>query len=571
MSTMPTQEGLWAQWGIDTRSPEAMLNERVQAQIKAVNEMPSEGNTPGSRATFDGGKMLGAALANWWQKKQGLTPDEQQQVDIREDANTAWKEFAEQPGFKDLDGEQKAHQYQLFMADAAFKNGRGGLGADIYKAAWEQKRARTVSDKNLEMLDHNIKGAMLGNEGKEIGNEGGKLRNTIAGQQIEANDRQANLDEKYSDQERAAKLDQQQAWRDKGVTTIWRTGSNDPNSGITAYLDGQGNAILQDGTVIPGSEFSTARPQSPEAKKAASSRRGAGGMTPSKVDEYRQRFLGMQNDVDSMNRVFTTLSKIDGSANFLGTAGETIGAFRKVVDAAKSLYREAGGKNFHNANLLGDDGAEVGTMQLAPDGTMREKSVASFAKRNPEFMKQLDGLAEQAGIDAAVYRSQVLGMAAARARSLEPNATALSEGDIKRAALEIGGTAGSISALKAVYASRLRDIERNWTSTYNSLPEGVAAEISSPAFWEGAATSFTNANAWIGAEDVPNNSTAGLAAVAQSGNVDMRQPSPVDQMLEQGHISKRPGNNNPVPPATEQKKKQIMTPEEWNAALSGLN
>ena len=590
MSTQPTQEGLWAAWGIDTRSPEEMLSQRVQEQIKAGMAEPLGGDTAGARATKRGGQALGSVFRGWLTKKKGLSPAEQQQVDIRADTDSAWQKFAETDQFKSMDSEEKSHQYQIFMAESAFKNGQGGLGASIYKQAWEQKRARTVSDKNLEMLDHNLTGAGLDNESKRIGidgkviaNEGSRLDNkskrlghVSAEQQIEQNDRALARDSIYGDVNAQSESRQKDAAATNaertGVKTIYGVGEQNPNAGMTAYIRQDGKAILSDGSIMEGTEFTTDRPEAPTAPTATKSRYSSGGLSGSVEDKYRKQLTSNLQEVKSINATLDTLAKTKGDVNFLGGSGAAISSFRKISETIQGLFREAGGKDLFNTKMFGDDGKQIGTMQLAPDGTLREKSVKEFGKRNPEVMEAIANWAKVAGEDRDVYAAQLMGMAIARARSVEPDANALSEGDIKRAIMEVGGTAGSVEGLRRISQTRLAALESSVTGTLQSLPNGAMDNAMSSSFWNNLGAAFKRGRTLTGGPAGTNENPEGLRNAAVEAGEEVGGDA-IQQLQTMGYLKGEPPTKGAgVAPAPKEQPATTgwQSQEELDAFLGGM-
>jgi len=480
MTTQPTKEGLLEAWGLDSRSETSILNDRAQAVTKAALEgYKDDAKTAGQRALNKGSAAAGALLAGWAAKKKGLTPEQTQQMAIKEDAATAWQELSSKPEFGKMDHQQKAAAYATVMANAAYKNGRGDIGSQIGMEAWNAKRGRMKSDiemrklgQDVDMGDLNIRGKQLDNQSKVYGNLVGKVK---------AESAQALMDYELTNKQLT-----NEGLRRDGVVPIWMKGSSDPNGSEMAYVKADGTAVQvgQDGkeTIYAPGEYTTVNPEVNRLYKS-----GQLTMTPTASESLRQQLLAQRRSIQISNNALEALADAqgeEGQVNILGASGKAIGSYNKFIATLAGVTREAGGK-FWSTDSVDDEGKVIGKLNLSPDGKLDQKSTQRILKNNPELREKFEKLASASGTDVSIFTSHALGLQVARARANEPKANQLTESDLARAASETGANANSVEALRGIFRNNYRQAVSDMNSQLGILPDGTAEQIMNVKWFDG--------------------------------------------------------------------------------------
>jgi len=335
----------------------------------------------------------------------------------------AQKRFSEldPTAMENLDSGAKSRIYRRFLAEEAFRSGLPDVGSQLFSQVSEEHEASLKRSADLEKIGVESNKAAIEAEAKQFDLTRGRL----------------------------------EAVRGK-MATIWRANSTNPNSGVNAFIDDNGNALVDGKVFAPAGTFSTVQPRTPRAN-------GSGGGYGKARDHYtptEQRGLrGSQRDVLAQMRAATRIHEImqtafkqGGSIDILGKAGGASAVVTKIIDEVSAMGRaikKAGG-DFTNTVTV-DDGS--GNVLYKLDGSQRSAETLADSMSDVEF--NIPKSIRNDETQTRRYKAAMINLAYAIARAEEPGNPRLSDDDFKRNLAQISESTTSPETLRQVILDRI--------------------------------------------------------------------------------------------------------------------
>lgn len=424
--------GIFQQLGIDTRTQEEILKANAQKRVDDARNFSLKRPTfAGEEALQRSGRQAGAALRNKFGGSD-LTPEQERTTTALSEAQRRLDESEE------TDPTKRATMSQKLIAEELVRAG-DPRGAQLMQAVIAQENQTRKQELELKKLGLQSEGLETSNEQSAFNLENGKIK--------------------------AAR---------EAIKTVYPKNSQDPNSGVSLYIDAEGNAKAgPDGEIIlPKGTYTLARPTRAPIG-GARGRPQDFGISSNEAKQVRQTHAGLQTQMRLANTMRDTfVAAIEsgrGTVDIMGAGGKTTKFVADFVNGANAVGRQV---------LLwtGPDGRQV-----ALDGS--PASANRYVKQNGDLFDGFDVPESVRGNLAATerYKAAVVQMAYAKARIAEPGARQLSDTDFSNALQQIGANATDPEALRQIlFGDIVRGVEAYDDVIDTLRPEAYESIIAQP-------------------------------------------------------------------------------------------
>jgi hypothetical protein len=405
--------GILGQYGLNLDEEAILKAQRQEQQAQALGFASSLGlGSSSERGAANIGALLGARIS----KPEGLTSDQQRRVAAAKAAEERTNEWRKQNASADVNEQQT--MYKRYLGEEAFRAGLPDVGAQIMSDLDTESRARRLQDMQFEKLGYDVEEARYGPD---------RARAALAS----------------TEQQTLASMKFNQA------DTVFEFGEQDPNKGVSAFIDEQGNAIMYnpDGSVRevkPIGTYTRLRPDRPTAGRG-----GAGYGTPTEYKEVRASALAVLAKGEVMGEMKGLLQESydkNGNLALMGRGGRIVGAAGRISnDIYNVMSHLPGAGGFTAVDKNGDEYS----IDTASGRKKFERQNA--AKADDYLSKYLPVGTTPSQVER--YRALMTELMYIEARSQESGARQFSDADIERAAAMVGDAVNNPGALQQILGS----------------------------------------------------------------------------------------------------------------------
>lgn len=402
-------QGFLESFGLTNLTTEELGLQRGRARARAAGDEASQrarGRSQSTQIASRLGGIVGSKASEFFNPDALVSNPEQRRIEAVQAAQQRVSDAsARNPKLQNLPNEAKQNVFQQILADELAQRGEVSLGLQV-GADLEQKR-RSQEAQRIELRKLGI-----------------------------SEDRQS----------AALEAERNSLTRDRRgeVTTVFPVGSDDPNSGQTAFIQNDGTAVTPEGETIPLGEFVITRPVTDRRGKLTAADFGVSKKEQSDFRKQASSVMSQARGAIQMADILQESADQPQGITIMDGTGKASTAVSKTLEVLGGIANETG------ASLRVTDAAGREKGNLALPGAASNFIDDNFAEIDNQLIDLVPAPLRKTAELRARYYSTLTRITYEQARAQEPGARQLSDADFKNALAVMAANAADPEAFRQV-------------------------------------------------------------------------------------------------------------------------